>query len=92
MNARHGSFDSTDDEDDSSSIPVVASSTEKGSKEIIDVSTTVREVIRKGGSPLDNLQWSSQLAKNLAEMKKNGVQSFLQEPLNLMNWRMKGPF
>ena len=67
VNARHGSFDSTDDEDDSSSIPAVASSTEKGSKEIIDVSTTVREVIRKGGSSLDNLQWSSQLAKNLAE-------------------------
>jgi hypothetical protein len=56
MNARHGLYDSTDEGDDSSPTSAVG---------------TVREVIRKGGSPLDNLQWSSQLAKNLAEEERN---------------------
>ena len=55
INARHGEYDSTD-EDDSSPTSAVE---------------TVKEVIRKGGSPLDNLQWSSQLAKNLAEGERN---------------------
>ena len=67
MNARWGSFESTDDEDDSSPGPAIASSTDKVLREIIEVSTAVREVIRSGGSPQDNLQWSSHLAKNLAE-------------------------
>ncbi len=35
--------------------------------EIIEVSTAFREVIRSGGSPEDNSQWTSHLAKNLAD-------------------------
>ena len=46
----------TDDEDDSAPASAVG---------------TVKEVIRKGGSPIDNLQWSSQLAKNLAKEDTN---------------------
>jgi hypothetical protein len=67
VNPRWGSFESTDDEDDSSSVPALASSTENVLDEIIEVSTSIREAIRSGGFPENNAQWTSHLAKNFAE-------------------------
>jgi hypothetical protein len=61
-----GSGVTTDDEDDSSPPPALVRSTEKASKDIMEVSTALRESIRSGGIP-ENAQWTSHLAKNLDE-------------------------
>ena len=51
---------------DSSPPPALVCSTEKALKDIMEVSTALRESIRSGGIP-ENAQWTSHLAKNLAE-------------------------
>jgi hypothetical protein len=62
-----GSGVTTDDEDDSSPPPALESSTEKVLDDIIEGTNAYSEFIRSGGVPENNEQWTSDLAKNLAE-------------------------
>jgi hypothetical protein len=69
MNAKHGACVDTDDEDESSSPSSSSSNIAKIMTDTDAVSTAHKEStsIRSGGIPLDNAQWTSHLARNLAE-------------------------
>ena len=69
MNARHGACVDTDDEGESSSPSSSSSTSGKIRNDTDAVSTSHKEStsIRFGGIPLDNAQWTSHLARNLAE-------------------------
>ena len=69
MNAKHGACVDTDDEDESSSPSSSSSNIAKIMNDTDAVSTAHKEStsIRSGGIPLDNSQWTSHLARNLAE-------------------------
>jgi hypothetical protein len=57
VNAAHGPYESTDEDDDESPSPDHASSTVRVLDEIIEDTTAYREHIRSGGAPENNEQW-----------------------------------